>query len=279
MEETRYQQSFRRLAAEGAGAFVPFVVLGDPDPETSLELLRACAANGADMLELGIAFSDPVADGPAIQAADRRAIAAGASPAVALEVIAAFRAEQPTLPIGLLLYANLVQRQGTERFYRRAARAGVDSILVADLPIDEADDFRAAAAATGIGQVFMATPTMSPLRLRRTMDARCPYVYVVSRAGVTGRDRDLSRAAGPLLRRIRKAGDAPTLLGFGIGRPDQVATALRAGATGAISGSALAEIIGRHVSAGKKFTRGRRAALVEEAGGFVRTMKRATERG
>ncbi len=245
----RYAATFRRLAAAREGAFVPFTVLGDPDPETSLAVLRAFVAGGADMLELGIPFSDPVADGPAIQAADRRALAAGVTPAGALDLVAALRAEAPHIPIGLLVYANLVFHGGAQAFYAAAARAGVDSVLVADLPLEEARPFRRAARAAGVRPVALVTPSHSDARIRLAAAVAGPYLYVVGRTGVTGADRQLASGAAPLLGRIRALTATPTLLGFGIATPAHVGAALRAGATGAICGSALVERIAAAVAA------------------------------
>jgi tryptophan synthase alpha chain len=273
----RYSARFDALAARGEGALVPFTVLGDPDPETSLAVLEAFAAGGADMLELGIPFSDPIADGPAIQGADLRALHAGVTPAVALEILAAFRARHADIPIGLLIYANLVQRPGARAFFRRLARAGTDSVLIADLPLEETTPFREAAAAADVALVSMVTPLTRGARLAAIAAGGGPYLYVVSRTGVTGRDARLADTAGPLLARIRRASAIPTLLGFGIGRPEQVRQAIAAGATGAISGSAAVEIIARHAREYPEGLRGGAvAALTAELRGFVAAMKAGT---
>lgn len=257
---------------------MPFTVLGDPDPESSLAILHAFAEGGADMLELGLAFSDPIADGPTIQGADLRALRAGADPAAALQLLASFRAAYSDMPVGLLVYANLVHRPGPDVFYRRAAAAGADSVLVADLPLEESAAFAAAARRSGVAPVYMATPMTPDDRLARIVKAGGPYLYVVSRSGVTGRDRSLAAGAAPLLARIRRLGDTPTLLGFGIGRPEHVRQALAAGAAGAISGSAAVEIIARHSGAGKALGKAARARLTGDLRDFVRAMKGATRR-
>ncbi len=277
MHDQRYETAFRRLRERGEGAFVPFTVLGDPDPESSLAILRAFADGGADMLELGIAFSDPLADGPTIQAADLRALDAGVDPVVALEILARFREERTEIPIGLLLYANLVRRPGPATFYRRVGRAGADSVLVADLPWEESAPFKEAAEKAGVGSVLMATPTTSEERLERILAEEGPYLYVVSRTGVTGRDHNLARSAAPLLRRIRRRSRIPTLLGFGVGKPEHVRLALAAGADGAISGSAVVEIIAQHASdGGRALSRAARERLAGEVRNFVTAMKKAT---
>ncbi len=273
MAGERYAKVFQSLAARREGAFVPFTVLGDPDPATSLAVLEAFVAGGADLLELGIPFSDPVADGPAIQGADLRALRAGVTPEVALEILAAFRARHAEIPIGLLTYANLVQKPGAAAFCRRLAAAGADSVLIADLPLEEAAPFRAAAAAAGLGLVSMVTPLTRADRLAAIAAAGGPYLYVVSRTGVTGKDASLAGTAAPLLRRIRRASAIPTLLGFGIGRPEQVRQAIAAGASGAISGSAAVEIIARHAGAPRGLDL---AALGAELSEFVAAMKAGT---
>ncbi len=275
MSNTRYSTVFRGLTERREGAFVPFAVLGDPDPETSLEILRAFVRGGADMLELGIPFSDPVADGPVIQAADLRARKAGTTPAVALSILERFRAEQPEMPVGLLLYANLIHEPGPERFYSDLAAAGVDSVLVADVPLEESAPFRRAATAGGVDTIFMATPTTTAERLRRIVKQGGAYLYTVSRVGVTGQDSSLAGSAAPLIGKIRSLSDIPILLGFGISKPEHVRAALVAGADGAISGSAVVDIIGRHAARGAVKGK-RRRELAEEIVDFVADMKRAT---
>lgn len=203
-------------------------------------------------------------------------MAAGTTPAVALSILARFRAEYPKLPIGLLVYANLALRAGLDHFYSRAARAGCDSVLVADLPPEEAAPFRHEAALAGVGHVAMATPLSSDDRLRQAVNATGPYLYVVSRTGVTGQDSSLSRSAGPLISRIRRLGKVPQLLGFGIGKPEHVSEALSAGATGAISGSAAVEIIARHAENRSAMTESSRNRLERELCVFTQAMKEAT---
>ena len=275
MSSQRYADVFGRLAKAGEGAFVPFTVLGDPDPETSLAVMEAFVAGGADMLELGIPFSDPIADGPTIQGADQRALDAGTTPQGALDLVAEFRKRHPEHPIGLLVYANLVARGGVEAFCGRLSRAGVDSILVADLPMEEGRSLRRAADAAGVGSVAMVTPMTDSRRLAKVTALPAPYIYVVSRVGITGKDASLAASAAPLLRRLRRVSSTPTLLGFGIGQPADVRSAVALGASGAISGSAAVEIIARHAGRGV-LTRGRRAALSTDLREFVAAMKSAT---
>jgi tryptophan synthase alpha chain len=263
---SRYAQMFERL--DGQGAFIPFCVLGDPTPAASLGYLEAMARGGADALELGIPFSDPVADGPTIQAADVRALEAGTTPAIALDVIKQFRQTDDTTPIGLLVYANLVVARGRDDFYRRAQAAGVDSILVADVPTVEATPFLESASAAGIEPVMIATPNASDEHLAAIASASRGYTYVVTRVGVTGTETEAGGGQDALLSKLAALGAPPCVLGFGISSPEHVRSALQAGAAGAISGSAVVRIIERHRADAKEA-----AAALEE---FVRGMKAAT---
>ncbi len=257
----RYSEMFRRLSARGEGAFVPFLMLGDPNPEASLAAARTLVEAGADALELGLPFSDPVADGPVIQAAASRALAAGVRQSDCWAIVSRLRTEHPALPIGLLVYANLVCHRDPADFYRRASRAGVDSVLVADLPTDEAATILEAAKQAGIAPVFIAPPNADEVRLRRIASLSQGYTYVTSREGVTGADDELRRTSASILSRLRAMNAPPALLGFGIAHPKQVRRALELGAAGAISGSAVVE----------RLTRG------SDLAGFVRAMKDATK--
>jgi tryptophan synthase alpha chain len=266
----RYAESFERLEERGEGAFIPFVVLGDPDPEASLTITRTLVRAGADALELGIPFSDPVADGPTIQAADIRALEAGTRPARALAIVHALRGELPDLPIGLLVYANLVVARGAPAFYEAAAAAGVDSVLVADVPTVEAAPFAEAAEAKGVLPVLIATPTCSGPHLKKVAKLTRGYTYVVTRAGVTGADRSARTDHSLLCAKLRELGAAPPVLGFGISRPEHVRAALDAGAAGAISGSAVVRLVEENL--------GDPRATVSAIEGFVKSMKAATRR-
>lgn len=242
----RYQQLFSRLADQQEGAFVPFVTLGDPSPELSLAIIDTLIAAGADALELGIPFSDPLADGPTIQNATLRAFAAGVTPSHCFEMLAAIRQKHPTIPIGLLMYANLVFHGGIDNFYQRCAEVGVDSVLVADVPLEESAPFRAAAARHGIAPIFICPPNADDTLLQGIASYGRGYTYLLSRAGVTGAE---TRAQQPLHHLVEQLHDnqaAPALQGFGISEPAQVKAVLAAGAAGAISGSAIVKIIEQH---------------------------------
>ena len=239
----RYGAMFDRLRRSGEGALGAFVMLGDPDPATSADILDALVEGGADMVELGIPFSDPIADGPVIQAAADRALRRGATPGGCFALLGAFRERHPDVPVGLLTYANLVLARGLNAFYAAAAEAGVDSVLVADVPLIEADPFIAAARASGVAPVLIAAPNTLEQTLRRIAGRSEGYVYCVARSGVTGAhagpEKDLSAMIGALGR----FGAPPAVLGFGISRPEQVRSGLDSGAAGIISGSAIVALI------------------------------------
>lgn len=264
----RYEAMFERLQAAGEIAFIPFVMLGDPDLETSLRVIDALVAGGADALELGIPFSDPIADGPTIQLAAERAIASGVRPSDCWGLLSRIRKRAPEIPIGLLVYANLVDRQGIGGFYESAAAAGVDSVLVADVPTLEAGPFREAAQVHGVQPVFIAPPNANAERLARVSELGAGYTYVVTRSGVTGANEDVTLHNTALIRQLIELGAPPPVLGFGISKPEHVALAKKGGAAGAISGSAVV----RHIEQRGEDT----AALLEALSGFVKSMKAAT---
>ena len=237
----RYGSMFARWGNQGA--FGAFVMLGDPDLETSAAILDALVEGGADMLEVGIPFSDPVADGPTIQAAAERALRRGVTPAACFDLLAAFRERHPDVPVGILTYANIVLARGREAFYRGCAQAGVDSVLVADAPAMEAEPFVAAARHHGIAPVLIAAPNTPQGTLCHIAELSGGYVYCVARAGVTGTEKEMELDHGDLFAYLEELGSPPCVLGFGISTPAHVRTALDAGAAGVISGSAIVKII------------------------------------
>jgi len=239
----RYQTLFSRLAEKKQGAFVPFVTIGDPNPEQSLKIMLTLVEAGADALELGIPFSDPSADGPTIQGANIRALDAKTTPTICFELIGKIRAQYPDLPIGLLMYANLVYFAGIENFYQQCQQAGVDSVLIADVPTGESAEFVAAAEKHGVHPIFIAPPTASDETLEKVASLGGGYTYLLSRAGVTGAETKANMPVDSLLARLNQYDAPPALLGFGISEPAQVKEAIAAGAAGAISGSAVVKII------------------------------------
>ena len=236
----RYERLFAHLRRRGEGAFVPFTLLGDPDAGRSAQIVRLLADAGADAIELGLPFSDPIADGPVLQAASARALAAGVRPGDCWRTVRTLRDEHPEMPIGILAYANLVLNRGAAAFYGEAARAGADSVLVADLPLAESAPIAAVARAHGIAPVFIIPPNVSSDRVRAIAGETEGFTYVTTRAGVTGGDAGVRREAAALLELLAGVGAPPPLLGFGIATPEQVRAALALGAAGAICGSAIA---------------------------------------
>ena len=284
---SRYAAMFAALRDRDEGAFVPFVMVGDPTPEVSEAVVEALVRGGADALELGIPFSDPVADGPTIQRAHIRALAAGAGFASCLEVVSRVRQRHPDLPIGMLVYGNVPFSVGLEGFYARCAGAGIDSVLLPDVPVRESPAFSAAAEAAGIDAVYIAPPSASAETLDAVAAASRGYVYAVSRVGVTGTEHASSTAGlAESVARLRADAAAPVMLGFGISTPGQVAEAVAAGADGAISGSATVRIVEAHVPAlaaahdqGRDPGRQRELeALRDDLVAFTSAMKEATRR-
>lgn len=264
----RYQRLFQQLAEKNQGAFVPFVTLGDPSPELSLQIIETLIQAGADALELGLPFSDPCADGPTIQAANIRALNSKTSIAHCFELIKTIRSRYPELPIGLLTYANLVFSPGIDRFYQTCHLAGVDSVLIADIPTHESDPFIASANAHHIQPIFIAPPTASDETLKEVATRGQGYTYLLSRAGVTGAETKANMPINSMLVRLQHYNSPPTLLGFGISQPSQVKEAILAGAAGAISGSAVVNIIEQYQSQPQQ--------LFNELHDFVYSMKQAT---
>ena len=259
---SRYAAMFEALKARGEGAFGAFVMLGDPDLATSAALLDALVEGGADMIEVGIPFSDPIADGPVIQAAGRRALEAGVRVDDCFALIAGFRQRRGDIPVGILTYANLVAARGRAEFMRDAAAAGTDSLLIADVPAIEAEPLASEMAQAGIEPVLIAAANTPPAALRTIARLSRAYTYCVSRAGITGVHAEARFDPG-LAVRVVNAGGPPPVFGFGISRPEHVASALRAGAAGVISGSAIVAL-----GAGKQ-----PAGRIRE---FVAEMKAAT---
>lgn len=241
---TRYAHLF--AAPRPDGLVVPFLMLGDPDASATLAAARALVHAGADALELGIPFSDPVADGPIIQRASARAIGAGATPDRCFEIIRELRRESPELPLGLLVYANAVVVRGLSAFYRSAATAGADSVLVADVPAVEAGPFAAAAREAGIEPVAVVPPTARPDLIARAAALGGPFVYLQGRPGVTGVTVPMRPPDPAVIAALARAGAPPALVGFGVSERIHLESALAAGARGVIVGSAVVRLVERY---------------------------------
>ncbi len=256
----RYAAMFERCAQAGEGAFGAFLMLGDPDLETSARLLDALVEGGADMVELGIPFSDPVADGPVIQAAAKRALAAGVRTRHCLDLVSDFRSRHPDVPVGILTYANIVAARGIANFCGELADAGVDSLLVADVPSLEAAPYAAAARESGIDLVMIAAPNTPRDTLVKIAALSSGYTYCVARSGVTGADAALALDHKALFDTLNEVGAPPPVLGFGISSPDQVREALASGAAGVISGSAIVARVGEGVDSVREFVASMKSA-------------------
>ncbi|WP_318495387.1 tryptophan synthase subunit alpha [Photobacterium leiognathi] len=266
----RYQELFSTLAERNEGAFVPFVTIGDPNPEQSMQIIDTLVESGADALELGIPFSDPLADGPTIQGATIRALESGTTPVLCFEMLTQIRQKYPTMPIGLLMYANLVFAAGIESFYQQCAEAGVDSVLIADVPVNASQEFREAAVKYGIHPIFIAPPNADETTLQAVSELGGGYTYLLSRAGVTGAETKAGMPIGHLLSSLKAHNAPPAILGFGISSPEQVRDAIEAGAAGAISGSAVVKIIEQNLDDNHQML----AKLAE----FISAMKAASKR-
>ncbi|MEL7061852.1 MAG: tryptophan synthase subunit alpha, partial [Acidobacteriota bacterium] len=236
---------FQRCRADRRAAFIPFLVAGDPSLETTGELMRAMVDGGADMIEVGVPFSDPVADGPTIQEAAQRALDAGASLSGILRVIAQHR-DQLGVPIVLFTYFNPIHRRGVEHFAEQAAASGVDGVLCVDLPPEEAaHELLPALRRHSLDTIFLLAPTSGKERIRSVAAHSSGFVYYVSRTGVTGARDALPKELVKETRRLRRRLDAPLSVGFGISTPEQVEAVARV-ADGVVVGSALVSLIAEH---------------------------------
>ncbi len=240
---SRITTAFEGLRRAGRTALMPFLTMGYPHRESALELVPALVEAGADLIELGVPFSDPLADGATIQAASQQALANGMTPALCLEQVAALRERGVAVPLILMGYYNPFFQMGLEGFARRAAEAGVDGVIVPDLPPEESEPLQAALRGQGLDLIFLLAPTTDDARVRSVARRAGGFLYLVSLTGVTGaRDRlpsDLER----FVARVRQVTDLPLAVGFGIGRPEQAARVARI-ADGVIVGSALLRAIG-----------------------------------
>ena len=241
---SRLASAFAGMRASGRAGLVTYVTAGDPDLEHSRQVLLALARAGADVLEVGVPFSDPLADGPVIQRATERALAAGTTVAGVLELVASVRADIAA-PIVLFMYANPLVRMGVPEFAARAAAAGVDGVLTLDLPIEEAGDVRNRLHEAGLDTIFLLSPTTTTERIRRAAALGSGFLYGISRLGVTGARQTVASGAEALVARIRAETSLPVAVGFGISRPEHVSEVAR-WADAAVVGSALVSVIAEH---------------------------------
>ncbi|HQN51402.1 MAG TPA: tryptophan synthase subunit alpha [Phenylobacterium sp.] len=253
MTKARIDARFAALKAEGRAAFVSYVMAGDPDRETALAILKGLPGAGADLIEVGFPFSDPMAEGPPIQRAAQRALAKGMTLAGTLELISEFRKGDQETPIILMGYANPLVTWGYEAFARDAAAAGVDGLIVVDIPPEEADPLADALDANGLSLIRLATPTSDDERLKVIARRTSGFVYYVSVAGVTGVKEADAAAVAPNVERVRKVSGLPVAVGFGIKTPERAAAIARV-ADAAVVGSALVDVVADALAANESVT-------------------------
>src|SRR5262245_41242867 len=259
---SRLAEAFEQIRGRREPGLVAYVTAGDPTLDRTAEILVSLAANGADVIEVGVPFSDPLADGPVIQRASERALAGGTTLKRTLEMIRATR-DSITAAIVLFTYANPVLRMGEDAFVAAAAASGVDGVLILDLPVEEAGPFRAKLVEAGLDPIFLLSPTTTDARIRASAELGRGFLYVISRLGVTGMRDQLATDVEPLVRRIRAQSSLPLALGFGISTPEHVAQVGR-WADAAVVGSALVNVIAEH---------GASPDVADRAGAYVRWLK------
>lgn len=263
------KQAFEKQKQQGYGCLVGYITAGDPTPERTPEIADALIRGGVDVLELGLPFSDPIADGPTIQAASLRALKAGTTPMRVVEVARQIKAKHPDVPVVIMTYYNPVFKLGVERFLAAAKGAGVDGFIVPDLPVEEAADYRKAAAEARLDTIFLASPATSKERLERIVAASSGFLYLVSRFGVTGAQTDVADTTVELIRKVQPvtAGKVPLAVGFGISKPEHVARVIAAGADAAIVGSAFINVVAKNAP-----------TMLSELEAAARSLKAATKK-
>ncbi|MFN7304793.1 MAG: tryptophan synthase subunit alpha [Phenylobacterium sp.] len=253
MSRARIDARFARLRAEGRAGFVTYVMAGDPDPETALAILEGLPAAGADLIEVGFPFSDPLAEGPPIQRAAQRALARGMTLQKSLDLVAAFRRKDSETPVILMGYANPLETPGYAAFARAAAEAGVDGLIVVDIPPEEADPLADALDAHDMSLIRLATPTTDDARLPVVVRRTSGFVYYVSVAGVTGVKEADAGAVAPNVERVRAASGLPVAVGFGVRTVERAAEVARI-ADAVVVGSALVDEVADALEANEDVT-------------------------
>ena len=241
---TRIDAKFAELAAAGKKAFVAYVMAGDPDRETSMDVVKGLPAAGVDIIELGLPFTDPMADGPTIQLAGQRALEAGQTLQATLDMAREFRDNDDTTPIVLMGYYNPIYSRGVDRFLADAKAAGIDGLIIVDLPPEEDSELCIPAQAAGLNFIRLATPTTDAKRLPKVLQNTSGFVYYVSITGITGAAAAVAGDVGPEVARIKKATDLPVIVGFGIKTPVRSEEIAKI-SDGAVVGSAIVDLIGQ----------------------------------
>jgi tryptophan synthase alpha chain len=273
----RYQLRFGQLKESGKKIFMPFTLLGYPDRQRSLSIILEMIESGASALELGIAFSDPIADGPVIQKAANETLASGFKLDDAFVLIREVRKKDAQIPIGILVYLNMVSARGVERFFKEAQEAGIDGILIADLPAEGAEEVEPFAIKYGISIIYLVSPVTTPERLQIILDHAGGFIYLVSRLGVTGTStRSQSKDAGlkGLIDRIKSKTKVPICAGFGISTPADARNMFDLGVDGVITGSRVIQLIEESDDAAIKLLY---KEMVSEADGYTKRLKAGKE--
>jgi tryptophan synthase alpha chain len=246
--DDRIEAKFRELRSHQEGALIAYLTGGDPDPKTFLANSTALIEGGADIVEIGIPFSDPIADGPVIQASSMRALSNGTTPLRILDMIRELSTQFP-VPFVVLSYYNPILAMGLDRFLQKARESGVDGIVVPDLPVEESEEFRNLSLKHNVDNIYLAAPNTSPTRLRTVLDKSKGFLYLVSLYGITGPRDSLSPQALEAVKAVKSLarGKIPVSAGFGISQPEHVSTLIQSGADGAIVGSALVRVVENHL--------------------------------
>ena len=272
---TRIDRRFAELKTEGRAALVTFLTAGDPDPETSLALVQALPAAGADVIELGMPFTDPMADGPAIQMSSQRALKAGQTLKKTLELVRAFRGSDDATPLVLMGYYNPIYVYGVDRFLRDAKSAGVDGLIIVDLPPEEDEELCLPALKAGLNFIRLATPTTDDKRLPAVLANTSGFVYYVSITGITGAATPDARKVAAAVARIKRHTKLPVAVGFGVRTAEQAA-GIASGADGVVVGSALVSVLKGSLDLNDKATEKTVSGVVDLVAALARGVRGAS---
>ncbi|MDW8034072.1 MAG: tryptophan synthase subunit alpha [Nitrososphaerota archaeon] len=266
------RETFRELKKRNEGALIAYVTGGDPSPKYTPRIVEALVEGGADIVEIGIPFSDPIADGPVIQASDARALNAGTTPGTIFNIVREVKKNIET-PIVILTYYNIIFRKGVGRFLEDASKSGVDGIIVADLPVEEAEEYKEKAEKNGIDTIFLASPSTSSSRIEKILRMTSGFLYLISVFGVTGIREQVAQLTIQTLRRFHPhtVNRIPLAVGFGISKPEHVKSVISCGADGAIVGSAFVKLV--------EEKKDDLTSLFRELTNYTRSMKTATRLG
>ncbi len=267
---SKIRHVFQKAKANSDGLLIGYITAGDPTPEQTPKIADVLVRGGVDILEIGLPFSDPIADGPTIQEASLRALNAGTTPMKVLEIAAEIK-KAHGIPLVIMTYYNPILHLGLDSFFAAAKAAGVDGFITPDLPVEEAADYRKVAAVNGLDTIFLASPATSNERLAKIVDASSGFLYLVSRFGVTGAQSNVAESTVQLIRRVQPytVGKLPLAVGFGISKPEHVRRVIEAGADAAIVGSAFINITQKH--------HGNTEAMLKDLKATVSVLKAATK--